>query len=359
MFEVDVEWFGVHWRMRFEREQQAKRFCSIYRRFATEQDGEPAGLTSLSVDGRIHIDDKEVTVSDTLDPEAVVQLLSVRRALSLADDFLFIHAAALAFGSRGVLLIGQSGSGKTTLAAQLVRAGANFLGDEVVGISRKDGRLYAFPRSLSLRPESVELLGLQDKLSEMPLFPSLDYRHNIACDPDLLRPSCVIETADLHTIILFQLEEAPDPSKKRVFLAFTSIPPEFWCGLRELLTPCCVQRVNETTISFLQEGTTCFGEILQIADRWGVELVGYWEDTPRPSFEGLAVSSIRAGTEVLWEIARQLYVKPYHADARKRRRPARDIMFLGRLVETVAAQALTPGDLKQTAYVIEHLVKNS
>ena len=58
-------------------------------------------------------------------------------------DTLFLHAACVAIGSHGVLLIGEPGSGKSDLALRLIDRGAMLVSDDQVVLTRKGGVLIA------------------------------------------------------------------------------------------------------------------------------------------------------------------------------------------------------------------------
>lgn len=63
---------------------------------------------------------------------------------------LFVHAAAVAWEGRAVLVPGRSFSGKSTLAAALLRRGATYLSDEYAVLD-ENGLVHPFPRPLRLR----------------------------------------------------------------------------------------------------------------------------------------------------------------------------------------------------------------
>ncbi|HZD60063.1 MAG TPA: hypothetical protein VE439_06370, partial [Anaerolineae bacterium] len=75
------------------------------------------------------------------------------------DDFLQVHAGAVAKGKTGIIFPGGSGSGKTTLVFGLTRAGYNFLSDEICFIDPSDLTVSPFPRSVFLRKDVVDLFG--------------------------------------------------------------------------------------------------------------------------------------------------------------------------------------------------------
>ncbi|HYW15857.1 MAG TPA: HprK-related kinase A [Allosphingosinicella sp.] len=73
--------------------------------------------------------------------------------------FLLLHAASVERDGRGLLLTGHSGAGKSTLGALLGERGWRFMGDEFALLGLEDGLLHPFPRAVSLKNESLGLLG--------------------------------------------------------------------------------------------------------------------------------------------------------------------------------------------------------
>lgn len=56
-----------------------------------------------------------------------------------------LHATALEYNGRAMALVGDSGFGKSTLSMALIREGFRLLTDDLLSLSRKQGRLYALP----------------------------------------------------------------------------------------------------------------------------------------------------------------------------------------------------------------------
>ena len=73
--------------------------------------------------------------------------------------YLLLHAGAVERGGRALLLTGDSGAGKSTLSALLGERGWRFMGDEFALLDLKDGRLWPFPRAVSLKNAAAELFG--------------------------------------------------------------------------------------------------------------------------------------------------------------------------------------------------------
>lgn len=61
-----------------------------------------------------------------------------------------LHASAVAFAGRGVLILGPSGSGKSSLALDLIGLGATLVADDAVRLARGPGG-----RLLARAPERV------------------------------------------------------------------------------------------------------------------------------------------------------------------------------------------------------------
>lgn len=80
-------------------------------------------------------------------------------AIEHLRKYYLLHAGAVAFEGRGVILPGAPESGKTTLVAGLVlAAGFRFLSDEVATLDPTTGCLLPFARSLFIREGSREVL---------------------------------------------------------------------------------------------------------------------------------------------------------------------------------------------------------
>jgi hypothetical protein len=122
---------------------------------------EADGLFALWLDGK--------RLDETATPGGLVHSLLWdvhKQAVASARGVLALHAGAVAWRGAGVVLPGTTGSGKTTLVTGLIRAGFSYLSDEAALIEPQTGWLYPFPKSLTLRPESLRLLPeLTEKLA--------------------------------------------------------------------------------------------------------------------------------------------------------------------------------------------------
>jgi hypothetical protein len=82
-----------------------------------------------------------------------------RRVVMESQDWLLVHASAVASRDVALLFPAAMESGKTTLAAGLVRAGLKYITDEVTAIDVASGDIEPFPRALSVDPGSWEVLA--------------------------------------------------------------------------------------------------------------------------------------------------------------------------------------------------------
>jgi hypothetical protein len=83
-----------------------------------------------------------------------------------ARDVVFVHAGAVAYKGRGIVIPGKSFSGKTTLVTALVKAGAEYYSDEYAVI-RPDGALLPYPKDLSLRLTDGERSQTERSIGEL------------------------------------------------------------------------------------------------------------------------------------------------------------------------------------------------
>ncbi len=104
-------------------------------------------------------------------------------------DHLMVHAGVVARDGEAVLLPAASGSGKTTLVAGLVRAGFDYLSDELAAIDPTTLEVVPFPLSLSIKPGSMDLLA--DILPELPSDAWRFLEGRCPVRPDDIRPRAV------------------------------------------------------------------------------------------------------------------------------------------------------------------------
>ena len=94
-----------------------------------------------------------------------------------AVERVFLHAGAVGWKGKGIVLPAESFKGKSTLVAELVRQGAEYYSDDFA-IFDKNGLLYPFPRIISMRTDdgvyrpyeiTVESLGGVAAVKPLPV----------------------------------------------------------------------------------------------------------------------------------------------------------------------------------------------
>jgi hypothetical protein len=121
-------------------------------------------------------------------------------AIAQTRDLLILHAAAVSWDGRGVLLPAPEDSGKTTLAAALTRTGFAYLTDEAALVDPTTSLLHPYPRALWMDAASLDAIG--HKGSSVPSR-SLDEPsslHHVL--PEDLRPDPVGEPCPVRSIVV-------------------------------------------------------------------------------------------------------------------------------------------------------------
>ncbi|MDQ3916848.1 MAG: hypothetical protein M3323_16220 [Actinomycetota bacterium] len=84
-----------------------------------------------------------------------------------ARDFLFLHAGAVARDGGALVLPARMDSGKSSLVTALLRSGWGYLSDELGSIDPVTGRIYAFPKLISLDAATLGFFpGLAESLPD-------------------------------------------------------------------------------------------------------------------------------------------------------------------------------------------------
>lgn len=91
--------------------------------------------------------------------ERVLQQLNLQATERTASSIL-LHAGAVEFDGRVVIVTGVSGRGKSTLTAALVAFGGAYVTDELVIIDPQTLLVRPYPKPLDIGRDSLEMLGL-------------------------------------------------------------------------------------------------------------------------------------------------------------------------------------------------------
>lgn len=92
-----------------------------------------------------------------LSPLALEMGLNLNVALQ-CFRFAIFHAGVVAKGKEALVISAKSGGGKSTLTAALMEEGFRLLSDEFAILDTDDARLKAYPRPVSLKNQSIEVV---------------------------------------------------------------------------------------------------------------------------------------------------------------------------------------------------------
>lgn len=82
-----------------------------------------------------------------------------------APDLVFIHAGAVAWKGKGIIIPADSFKGKSTLVKEFVNAGATYFSDDFA-LLNKDGLLLPFARDISMRTDDGSFRPFEISLNE-------------------------------------------------------------------------------------------------------------------------------------------------------------------------------------------------
>jgi hypothetical protein len=116
------------------------------------------------------------------------------------------HAALVAAGGRGALIVGKSGSGKSTLAAMCVAEGLAFLGDDKVALTRSAAGFVGHSLTSSLHVDH-ETLRLIPALTPHAAAPALAIDDKLRVAIERWRPAQLLSFAPISAVIIPRLHE--------------------------------------------------------------------------------------------------------------------------------------------------------
>jgi len=123
---------------------------------------------------------------------------------SVQSHFL-IHAGVVSWNGEGIILVADGGHGKTTLVLELIRRGFQFLSDEMAALGRADGQVHPFPRSLRIRPGTLELVGFAEAATGAP-----EWLGKLLLDIEEIQPGSMGQAAAIGPIVILR-----DPAEAR------------------------------------------------------------------------------------------------------------------------------------------------
>ncbi|HKJ62643.1 MAG TPA: hypothetical protein VKA94_11745, partial [Hyphomicrobiales bacterium] len=98
------------------------------------------------------------TVSDLFSARHLVLEGIALASVDAANDcFSMLHAAAVVFQKKGIIILGPSGVGKTTLLLELLSQGAEFISDDIVPLSGLEALATSVPFAIGVKQGSWKI----------------------------------------------------------------------------------------------------------------------------------------------------------------------------------------------------------
>jgi hypothetical protein len=207
--QVALRFFDLDAVIRSDSSAYINLFARMYRRFRTRtaptssqkpvefsvltQPDTPCGQPVMILDGEVRpLSDPRLLEGYTYDGVLNAIVAGVR------SHFL-IHAGVVSYGGESVILAADAGHGKTTLVLELVRRGFKFLSDEMAALGRADGQVHPFPRSLRVRPGTLEMTGSPEAAARAP-----EWLGKLLLDIEEIQPGSLGEPAAIRHIVVLQ-----------------------------------------------------------------------------------------------------------------------------------------------------------
>ncbi|TEU18839.1 MAG: hypothetical protein E3J21_05105 [Anaerolineales bacterium] len=145
-----------------------------------------------------------------------------------------IHAGVVSGDGQGIILAADSSHGKTTLVLELVRRGFKFLSDEMAALGRADRWVHPFPRSLRVRPGTLELAGFPQAAAGAPA-----WLGKLILDIEEIQPDSMGQAAPIsHIIILRDPAEAqaeqPDGPERELGVLVDRLDESLLAAVRQI-----------------------------------------------------------------------------------------------------------------------------
>jgi hypothetical protein len=144
-----------------------------------------------------------------------------------------IHAGVVSHSGQGIVLAADSSHGKTTLILELVRRAFKFLSDEMAALGRFDRLVHPFPRSLRIRPGTLELAGYPDAASGAPVW--LD---KLLLDIEEIQPGSMGTAVPISQVVILsdptEVEELSDSPEQELGVLVDHLSDPFLTATRQI-----------------------------------------------------------------------------------------------------------------------------
>jgi hypothetical protein len=295
--ELKLRFFDQELHFRSDSERYIATFGQIYHRFQVERfelAGPPLELTLLARPDNpwgkaVLILPQEVhSFNDPAWLEWYVYHTALNEVLKRVRSHFLLHAGVVAYKGQGVIIAANSTYGKTTLTLELVRRGFDFLTDESAALGRTDKQVHPFPRTVNIRPGTLELIGLERVVP--PGAPT--WLDKLILDIETLRPNSLGQASPISHIVILQDPDMPDrPLDPELRFMIDHLDEAFIAAVSQLKTVTALQ-VDRQTYShpFLELQTTdtavTFEQVEALAHQHQLLLSNFGANVKRPSFKG-------------------------------------------------------------------------
>ena len=218
-FQLKLRFFDLEANIKSDSGNFISLFTQMYRRFQVDAPLPPAQTSAEFIlltkpDNQwgnpvIILDGEVLPLGDQrlLEGYAYESILS--SMVTRVRSHLLIHAGVVSYNGQGVILVADARHGKTTLVLELVRRGFSFLSDEMAAMGRTDHLAHPFPRSLRVRPGTLELVGFPEAAEGAPA-----WLGKLILDIEEIKPGCLGNAVPISHIVILQ-----DPANAEVEMA--------------------------------------------------------------------------------------------------------------------------------------------
>ncbi|MEE8390531.1 MAG: hypothetical protein V3S14_07000 [Anaerolineae bacterium] len=242
--QLAFRFFDLETHIRSDSSAYINLFAQMYRRF---QATEPPSSVQLPVEFTVLTKPdnpwgKPVMILDgdvwpLNDPgllEGFVYQSILNTIVARVRSHFLIHAGVVSWGNQGIILVADSTHGKTTLVLKLLQRGFKFLSDEMAALGRSDRYVYPFPRSLRIRPGTLELAGFPNPAAGSP-----EWLDKLILDVEDIQPDSMGEAAPISHVIVLQDpadkgEERPDSPERELGVLVDRLDGPFLEAVRQI-----------------------------------------------------------------------------------------------------------------------------
>jgi len=242
-FQLKLRFFDLEANIKSDSGKFISLFTQMYRRFQVDAPLPPAQTSAEFIlltkpDNQwgkpvIILDGEVLPLGDQrlLEGYAYESILSA--IVTRVRSHLLIHAGVVSFNGQGVILVADARHGKTTLVLELLRRRFSFLSDEMAALGRTDHLVHPFPRSLRVRPGTLELVGFPNAAEYAPT-----WLGKLILDIEEIKPGCLGNAVPISHIVILQDQtdnngNIPDHSERELSILLDRLDDALLSGIRQ------------------------------------------------------------------------------------------------------------------------------